>query len=243
MCIFFAGASMTEAQTQTEQPPWETIWAILQETDRIQKENALWLEDWKKENARQQESYARQQEKNTRQQEEHAQWRKEWEQKSAKELEETKRLVKETSRQMGLLHNSFGEMAEHMVSPSIKEKFNALGYNFDKISKNIEIKGKEDITSRAEVDILLENGDIAIAVEVKTKPAYKDLDRHVERMEILRRRADRHQDRRKFRGAIAGVIMSDEIKRAILQAGFYLIEQTGDTVAINVPDSFVPREW
>jgi hypothetical protein len=86
-------------------------------------------------------------------------------------------------------------------------------------------------------------GRLAIAVEVKAKPQYKDVDRHRERMEVLRRWADRHNDKRKFLGAIAGAILPKEVRNYTLKNGFYAIEQTGDTVRIDVPDGFKPREW
>ena len=80
-------------------------------------------------------------------------------------------------------------------------------------------------------------------MEVKAKPAQKDIDDHIRRMEILRRRADVRHDTRKFQGAIAGAIMNDEVRDYAHKAGFYVIEQTGDTVMINIPEGFVPREW
>jgi hypothetical protein len=130
-----------------------------------------------------------------------------------------------------------------MVVPSIREKFNALGCTFGKTSQNVEIDDDQDRCLGVEIDILLENGDIAVAVEVKVRPNYRDIDRHLERMEVLRRWADRHDDRRKFRGAVAGAIMSKEISDYALKAGFYVIVQTGDTVAINIPEGFSPRDW
>ncbi|MDR1047759.1 MAG: DUF3782 domain-containing protein, partial [Treponema sp.] len=36
--------------------------------------------------------------------------------------------MRETDRRIGELGNRFGELAEHLVAPSIKEKFNALHY-------------------------------------------------------------------------------------------------------------------
>jgi hypothetical protein len=62
-------------------------------------------------------------------------------------------------------------------------------------------------------------------------------------MEVLRRWADRHNDKRKFLGAIAGAILPKEVCNYTLKKGFYVIEQTGDTVKIDVPDGFKPREW
>ncbi|MDR0443801.1 MAG: hypothetical protein LBH44_10375, partial [Treponema sp.] len=62
-------------------------------------------------------------------------------------------------------------------------------------------------------------------------------------IDILRRRADARKDTRKFRGAIAGAIMLDSVRDYAHQMGFYVIEQTGDTVKITVPEGFMPREW
>ena len=158
-------------------------------------------------------------------------------------MKETDRRMKETDRKIGELGNRFGELAEHLVAPSIKEKFNALGFTFDKCSQNIDIADAQDKYSGAEIDILLENGDVAIAIEIKARALTGDIERHLERMEVLRRWADRHHDKRKFLGAVAGAIMPDEVRRYALKAGFYVIEQTGDTVFINVPSDFRPREW
>ena len=62
-------------------------------------------------------------------------------------------------------------------------------------------------------------------------------------MEVLRRRADARNDARKFQGAIAGAIMLDEVRDYTHNAGFYVIEQTGDTVKITIPPDFKPKEW
>ncbi|MCL2319672.1 MAG: hypothetical protein FWC45_06275, partial [Treponema sp.] len=137
----------------------------------------------------------------------------------------------------------FGELAEHLVAPSIMEKFNERNFHFNVRSQDIEIREPGNPNVYAEIDILLENGDIAIAVEVKAKPKQADVDEHIERMEILRRAADRRGDRRKYQGAIAGAIMTKSVHDYALQKGFYVIEQTGDTVRIEIPEGFKPREW
>ena len=157
-------------------------------------------------------------------------------------MKETDRRMKETDRRIGELGNRFGELAEHLVAPSIKEKFKALRFACEQMSQNIEIT---DASGKclAEIDILLENGDTVIAVEVKAKPLQKDVDVHVERMEVLRRRADAKNDKRKYQGAIAGAVMQKEVRDYAHKTGFYVIEQTGDTVKINIPDGFKAREW
>jgi hypothetical protein len=166
---------------------------------------------------------------------------------NALQMKETKRVLKEsgqeTDRRMGELGNRFGELAEHLVAPSIHEKFNALGYHFDAVSPGgTEIKDLGGETY-AEIDILLQNTEYLMAVEIKSKLLEKDVDTHVRRLEILRRWADKHRDSRKIRGAVAGAIVTREVRRYALQAGFYVIVQTGDTVKIDIPKGFIPRDW
>jgi hypothetical protein len=158
------------------------------------------------------------------------------------ESKETGRLVRETSKSVGGLNNSFGELAEHLVAPNIKEKFNALGYHFKGLAENQRIENEQGQII-AEIDILLENSGYIVAVEVKSKPKNADIDNFAKRLEVLRKYKDENNDKRRIRGAIAGAVFHDPVKNAALKAGFYVIEQTGDTVKINVPEEFNPKEW
>jgi hypothetical protein len=166
---------------------------------------------------------------------------------SMKELrerqKETARIIEDVGKRMGYMDNRFGELAEHLVAPGIMEKFNELGYEFTGCANNYKIKENGDPRAVAEVDILLENGGIVIGVEVKSKPKLKDVDDHIKRMEKIRLHADKKQDKRKYCGAIAGAVMSGNVREYILQNGFFVIEQSGDTMKISVPDGFVPREF
>jgi hypothetical protein len=80
-------------------------------------------------------------------------------------LQEVARQIKETDRQIGKLGNRFGKLAEHLVSPSIVQKFNALGFHFDDISELRQVIEDESSGQKiAEFDILLENGEAIIGV-------------------------------------------------------------------------------
>jgi hypothetical protein len=209
---------MTAAQTaepSVRNPPtFETVWAMMQENAEQQKETERLI----KEVAEQQKETARL-------------------------MKETDRKMQETDRKIGRLGNRIGELVEHLVAPNAMEKFNELGYCFTKTGTNIIITDPKIKKADAEVDILLENGDIVIAVEVKSRPNTEDVNDHVQRMEVLRRYADNRQDNRRYQGAVAGALISKEVRRYILEKGFYVIEQTGDTVRINIPKGFKAREW
>ncbi|MDR1956065.1 MAG: hypothetical protein LBQ30_04350, partial [Treponema sp.] len=73
------------------------------------------------------------------------------------------------------------------------------------------------------------------------KPTEKDVAEHIKRLEFLRSHKDKNGDKREIRGAIAGAIMPEAVRRAALGAGLYVIEQSGDTVRIEEPRQI--RSW
>ncbi|MDR0403770.1 MAG: DUF3782 domain-containing protein [Treponema sp.] len=157
-------------------------------------------------------------------------------------FKETDRKMKETDRKIGELGNRFGELAEHLVTPNITEKFRALRYSFTKAGPDVVFLSG-DGTFLAEVDVWLENGEFAMAVEVKSKLRKEHVDDHYKRMDVLRAYLDERNDTRKLLGAIAGAIVPPELRNYVLKKGFYLIEQSGDTVKIEPPAGFEPRIW
>ena len=164
-------------------------------------------------------------------------------QESDRRMRKTEQFLKSVGKQMGGLHRSFGELAEHLVLPGIIKRFNKLGYHFDAaFSRGMSIfdENKKFLT---EVDILLMNSICLMAVEVKSTVAMKDIEHHIKRMEILRDYYDKQHDKRKIYGTIAGAMFYPAEKQAATEAGFYVIEQKGDTMRIAVPEGFTPREW
>ena len=158
-------------------------------------------------------------------------------------LMENREQINKTSQQIGSLGKRLGEFTESMVRPDVVEKFNSLGFHFDDMYQNRIIRDPKTGHSIAELDIVLENHNFVIVIEVKFKLDYKDVDRHIERMGVLRSIADSRQDKRKYHAAIASAIVTDETRRYALKAGFYVLEQSGDIMKLNLPEGFFPREW
>jgi hypothetical protein len=156
-------------------------------------------------------------------------------------IQESEKIYKRINRQMGKLSNKFGTLAEHLVAPGIVKRFNELGLNLSFGWK----KGGEitDSTGKTltQIDLLLENEKLVIAVEVKATPSEKDIGHHKRRLEILKEKLETMgQNHRKILGAIAGAIYEDSVKKATWDAGFYVIEQSGDTMKIDKPEGWVP---
>ena len=201
---------------------FEKVWAMFQETDRLMKESREEADQRARETDR--------------------------------KFQETDRLMKEYSKEMkesatrldkelGHLGNRFGEMVEHMVLPNLLEKFQELKFIFTKVYPHAVIRDKDNKVI-AEVDITLENGEIVMLVEVKSKLTTEDITEHVERIEKFRAYADARKDPRQYMGAVAGMVMNENEKRFAFKRGFYVVEPSGETFNILAPESpYTPRKW
>ena len=149
--------------------------------------------------------------------------------------------MQETDRRLGKLGNRMGEIIEYMVAPNLREKFRELGLNFPQVHQNSNV-ADYDNNIFLEIDVKLENGDKVMLVEVKTKPTTRDVQDHIRRLKKMRKFADLHGDRRTFLGAVAGAVMTNNVKEYVLKQGFFAIEPSGETFKIIPPDN-KPKEW
>jgi len=154
---------------------------------------------------------------------------------------ETDRQIKDINKRFGEYSNRLGEISEYMIAPNLVEKFNELDFNFQKTSKNTKVTDHQN-NIFFEIDYFLENYSKAMLVEVKTKLISDHVNAHIERLEKMRKYADLHGDKRSFLGAVAGVVLPDDIKKLALSNGLFVIEPSGETFKITSPDGN-PKEW
>jgi hypothetical protein len=200
---------METVQT-VEHPTFETVWAALQENAQGMKE----LRESQKETDRQIKEFRESQ-------------------------KETERVLKEQgediNNRIGSLTNLFGDVTEAMIAPKICEKFEDFGFSFLRANPNVRINDRANGIS-FEVDIMLENGEKAMLIEAKTKLTIERIDKHIIRLEKMRNYANLHGDKRTFLGAVAGIVVTDEIKDYALSNGFYFIEYAGENFYITSPN-------
>jgi hypothetical protein len=154
---------------------------------------------------------------------------------------ETDRVVKEIGKRLGDFTNSFGDVVQHMIAPNLQEKFFDLGYDFQEVSTKHKIRDKKNDVY-FEVDVFLQNGDTAMLVEIKTNLTIGDINKHIMRLEKMRKYADLRGDKRHFLGAVAGIVVEDDEKEYALSQGFFLIEPSGENFNITPPFG-KPKEW
>ncbi|MDR2641789.1 MAG: hypothetical protein LBC74_03230 [Planctomycetaceae bacterium] len=159
------------------------------------------------------------------------------------QLAETDRMIKNLYRQYSDLGERFGELAEHLVAPGVNRIFNELGFNCYEVARNIEIKD-DNYRVLAEIDLLLDNDNTMIVIEMKSKPRMSDVPHHTKRLEISHEHITKHnKPGKKIIDAITGAIFDSKTKAEAISAGFYTITQSGNTLKLDVPPDFKPRNF
>jgi hypothetical protein len=157
------------------------------------------------------------------------------------QVEKMSKRVAAVTKLVGNMGISQGRLYEEMFSARVWDKFNAYGYEFTKGSR---MRFKEHNVVLAEVDVFLENGQYAMAVEVKTTLSEYWVDDHLERMDKIRDYMNQHGDKRILLGAVAGGVVPENVQRYAEKHGLYVLIQNGENIFVaETPGTFKPREW
>jgi len=156
-----------------------------------------------------------------------------------RKFQETRELLDRLSRRFGDLGNRLGEFVEAMVEPALVNLFRARGLDVSEVYRRVTSRrGGEAI----EIDLLVVDGDTAVAVECKSHLTREEVERHVERMNKFKRLLPKHADMR-IHGAVAGIVVDEEAVEAGQAAGLWVLAQSGETVALKNNPGFTPRVW
>jgi uncharacterized protein YukE len=165
---------------------------------------------------------------------------KEWE----RSHEEIERVLKNLSENIGGVNNSIGKLVETLIAARLWEKF--ADYGLQRAHRRVTVHG-DDHRPRAEIDIVLTNTDCAIAVEVKREfDKTEDVDRHLERMELIRQYppAVIKENSKRVMGAVAGGVVSPNVMEYAHKRGLFVLELSGESVRLApAPAGFAPRVW
>ena len=163
-----------------------------------------------------------------------------------RETRELRRVLKKATDEVGKISNSVGRLVENMVAgDDIIAKFHALeGYVIGDYCRNKKFGQELPDDMRGEIDLFLENGDIAILIEAKASLRTEDVTEFIEKIGRFRRVADLKGDRRRFIGAVAAASIQGGAQRFAHKKGLYVIVQSGDAVEIApTPEGFQAKHW
>jgi hypothetical protein len=159
-------------------------------------------------------------------------------------VDKTTKNINELTKHLGGLHNSMGDLVETLFAPHLGEKFEAYGYNLKRIFHRVFIYD-ETTRQRGEIDILLSNTTVCMAVEVKRwLDNTEKVDEHIKRMQLIRKYPPAETKGKRLLGAIVGAVVTPDVRGYAEQNGFFVLELTGEDVCLlEPPKDFQPKEW
>jgi hypothetical protein len=214
-------AELVTAQKETERR--------FQETERILKEQSLETE------RRSQETQRRFQETERILKEQSLETERILKEQSQK----TDRQIKQVNEQIGKLGNRLGEFVEYQVRPCAVELFRQRGIDVHELHSDVAVKRLE---GGLEIDLLVVNETEVVLVEVKSKLTQRDVDEHLQRLNKFKRLMPRYQNMKAF-GAVAAMVVSEEVANYAYSKGLFVLTQSGDDMKIINNPEFKPQIW
>lgn len=217
-------------QSVTSPPPTlDDILRLFQETDRIIKES---------------------QKETDRKFQETERFIKENQKEANRKFQETERFIKESHKEtaaaikavntnLGKLGNRLGEFVEEAVRPSAVRLFRQCGIDVHEVQQNIVAKRNGE---SLELDLLVVNDNDAIAIECKSHLSIDDVNEHLTRLEKIKRLLPRYKDNRML-GAVAGMVIPENVALYAIRKGLYVIGQNGDHLELRNESAFLPKAW
>nr|VFJ62273.1 MAG: hypothetical protein BECKFW1821C_GA0114237_100219 [Candidatus Kentron sp. FW] len=214
----------------------------MEEIDRLKEENDRRKEEndrLKEENDRRKEENDRRKEENDRLIEETRMQIKE----TDRQMKETDRKIlemnRETSKKIGELGNRLGDFVQEMVRPAVVKLFQAQGIDVREVHPNVSVRRNGE---GIEVDLFVVDDRQAIAVECKSHASADDIREHLERLSRFKDFFPRYRDV-ELMGAMAAMVMPDEVARYAYHQGLYVLTQSGETVKVRNDAAFKPKLW
>lgn len=164
--------------------------------------------------------------------------------KTDEQLTRLEKTVARVSENVGGLNGSMGDLIETLFAPHLGEKFDVYGYDLKRIFHRVNIYD-ETSRQRGEIDILLSNTTVCMAVEVKRwLDSTEKVDEHIKRMGLIRKYPPAETKGKRLLGAIVGAVVNPEVQEYAEQSGFFVLELTGEDVRLlEGPKDFKPKEW
>ena len=199
--------------TTSKVPTFDDVWAILME-------NAKQLAEMREQSRLDKIEYEKQQ--------------KIAQAKSDKEM-------KALRTELGKLGNRLGDFVQEMVRPAAVKLFQNRGLPVHQLIANMSYRD-DNGQIMIETDLFVINGTVGVLVECKSHASIEDVNEHLERMEKFKQYFVQYQSIR-LHGAIAAMVMPDEVARYAYRKGLFVMVQNGEMVDIRNDDKFDPKVW
>jgi hypothetical protein len=156
-----------------------------------------------------------------------------------RKIQETDRAIKAVNTSIGNLGNRLGQFVEEAVRPSAVRLFRTCGIDVHEVYQNIIAKREGE---SLELDLLVVNDKDTVAIECKSNLSIDDVNEHLVRLDKVKRLLPRYKDSRVL-GAVAGMVVPENVAQYAIRKGLYVIGQNGDHLELRNERVFVPKAW
>lgn len=137
------------------------------------------------------------------------------------------------------LSSRWGRFVENMVAPAVLRLFQSQGFNVQEVYQRVRSARERP---NLEIDILVVDDDVAVAVEVKSRLTQDSVRQVLRSLDRFKTAFPHYADYRLY-GAVAAIEIDKDVDTYAYNQGLFVIQQAGDSVEISSIPGFVPRTW
>ncbi|MBT9315031.1 DUF3782 domain-containing protein [Leptothoe spongobia] len=156
-----------------------------------------------------------------------------------KRLAKAEAIATQANQAVNNLSSRWGRFVENIVAPAALRLFQEQGMAVQEVYQRVRsARGNRNL----EIDILVVNDDVAVVIEVKsrlTQDSIRQVLRSLEQFKL----AFPHYASYRLYGAVAAIEIDKDVDTYAYNQGLFLIQQSGDSVAISKTPGFTPRTW
>ncbi len=152
---------------------------------------------------------------------------------------ETDREIKAVSASVGRLSNRLGQFVEEAVRPSAVRLFSQRGIDVHEVYQNVTAKREGE---SLEIDLLVVNNEDVVLIECKSNFSHDDVNEHLKRLDKFKRLMPTYSEKR-ISGAVAGMVLPENVVAYAIGKGLYVIGQNGDHLELRNEVGFVAKVW
>ena len=208
----------------TNQPTYDDILRLFQETDRKFQETGSLIKDL----------FISQKETDRKFQDTDRKF-----QDTDRKFQDTSREIKVVNESIGRLGNRLGDFVEEMVRPAAVRLFREQGIDVHEVHRGVEASRDGD---GIEIDLLVVNTTDVVAVECKSSLSIDDVNQHLTNLNKLKKMLPTYTEK-KVMGAVAAMVLPDNVARYAYRKGLFVISQSGDHLLIRNDAKFKPQIW
>ena len=154
-------------------------------------------------------------------------------------LARIERIAAQANRESARLGERWGQFVENLVEPAVITLFQERGIGVQETYRRMKSKRP---AAPMEIDIFAIDGDVAVAIEVKSRLARRDVEYFLEKLGRFKQSFIHFQDYQLY-GAVAGIEIDENVDRYAYQQGLFVIRQCGDAMEIANDANFQPATW